>query len=91
LKHEIATREHQYLVSWKVDYQQDVDARGTLAISSASARCVGALHALSVKDEALSGVPACFLGHTARITRMMAPSPDDTAAENLCSSLPGPR
>jgi hypothetical protein len=28
LKDEIAAREHQHLVSWKVDYLQDVDARG---------------------------------------------------------------
>jgi hypothetical protein len=29
VKYEIAAREHQCLVSWKVGYLQDVDARGT--------------------------------------------------------------
>jgi hypothetical protein len=34
LKHEIAAREHQHLVCRLKDYLQDIDARGTLAISS---------------------------------------------------------
>jgi hypothetical protein len=34
LKDEIAAREHQHLVPWKVNDLQDVDARGARAISS---------------------------------------------------------